>query len=226
MTYKPSRTLRISYNSSIYPETGTIGHVGLLRSAARINEPLTVNPSQDTLVFATAQSFATAARVKITSTLTLAAPLVATETYFMIRVDATTYKLAASQADAIAGIAINLIDAGTGALTLNEQFINEDDPLSVLATWELTFPGYSARFPVSSTGIATIDSQGSATKSVNFSVKNNGSSAVSIGGYLFVRGGTATIGNTTGDFELDIPTSPLTIAPGETKGIDHSMGLS
>jgi hypothetical protein len=144
----------------------------------------------------------------------------------MIRVNATTYKLAASQANAIAGVSINLIDAGTGALTLNEQFVNEDDPLSVLASWELTFPGYSARLPVSNTGIATIDNSGSATKSVNFSIKNDGSSSVSIGGFLFVRGGTATIGNVTGDFELEVLTSPLVIAKGETKGINHSMGLS
>ena len=61
----------------------------------------------------------TGTRVRCTTTTTLPAGLATATDYYYIRVSDTTYKLATSYANAIAGTAINITDAGTGTHTLN-----------------------------------------------------------------------------------------------------------
>ncbi len=56
--------------------------------------------------------------VRATTSGTLPAPLAINTNYFVIRVSATTIKLATTLANALAGTAINLTTAGTGNLTL------------------------------------------------------------------------------------------------------------
>ena len=61
----------------------------------------------------------TGTRVRCTTTTTLPAPLAPATDYYLIKVTDGTYKLATSYANAIAGTAINITDAGTGTHTLN-----------------------------------------------------------------------------------------------------------
>lgn len=61
----------------------------------------------------------TGTRVRCTTTTTLPAGLALATDYYFIKVSDTTYKLATSYANAIAGSAINITDAGTGTHTLN-----------------------------------------------------------------------------------------------------------
>jgi len=61
----------------------------------------------------------TGTRVRCTTTTTLPAGLATATDYYFIKVSDTTYKLATSYANAIAGTAINITDAGTGTHTLN-----------------------------------------------------------------------------------------------------------
>jgi len=61
----------------------------------------------------------TGTRVRCTTTTTLPAPLATGTDYYLIKVTDGTYKLATSYANAIAGTAINITDAGTGTHTLN-----------------------------------------------------------------------------------------------------------
>lgn len=58
-------------------------------------------------------------RVQVSTTTTLPAGLAAATDYYVIRVSDTTIKLATSYANAVAGTAINITDAGTGTHTLN-----------------------------------------------------------------------------------------------------------
>jgi hypothetical protein len=58
-------------------------------------------------------------RVQVNSTTTLPAGLSAATNYFAIKVTDNTFKLATSYANAVAGTAINITDAGTGTHTLN-----------------------------------------------------------------------------------------------------------
>lgn len=61
----------------------------------------------------------TGTRVRCSTTTTLPAGLSPATDYYFIKVSDTTYKLATSYANAIAGSAINITDAGTGTHTLN-----------------------------------------------------------------------------------------------------------
>lgn len=61
----------------------------------------------------------TGTRVRLTTTTTLPAGLALATDYYVIRVSDTTFKLATSYANAIAGTAINITDAGTGTHTMS-----------------------------------------------------------------------------------------------------------
>lgn len=58
-------------------------------------------------------------RVQVSTTTTLPAGLAAATDYYVIKVTDTTAKLATSYANAVAGTAINITDAGTGTHTIN-----------------------------------------------------------------------------------------------------------
>lgn len=66
------------------------------------------------LCTATAHGFQTGDRVRLTTTTTLPAGLAAATTYYVIYVSANTFKLAASDALATAGTAVDVTDTGTG----------------------------------------------------------------------------------------------------------------
>lgn len=57
-------------------------------------------------------------RVRLTTTTTLPAGLAVATDYYVIKVSDTTFKLATTYANAIAGTAINITDAGTGTHTI------------------------------------------------------------------------------------------------------------
>jgi hypothetical protein len=58
-------------------------------------------------------------RVRLTTTTTLPAPLALATDYYVIKVSDTTFKLATSYANAIAGTAINITTTGTGTHTIS-----------------------------------------------------------------------------------------------------------
>lgn len=66
---------------------------------------------------AVAHGYYTGLKVAATTDTTLPSPLTATN-YYVIRIDADTFKLATSAANALAGTAINITDTGTGIHTL------------------------------------------------------------------------------------------------------------
>lgn len=61
-------------------------------------------------------------RVQLTTTTTLPGGLAAATDYYVIKVTDTTIKLATSYANAVAGTAINITDAGTGTHTINTLY--------------------------------------------------------------------------------------------------------
>lgn len=61
----------------------------------------------------------TGTRVRLTTTTTLPAGLALATDYYVIKVDDSTFKLATSYANAVAGTAINITDAGTGTHTIS-----------------------------------------------------------------------------------------------------------
>lgn len=71
--------------------------------------------------------------VQVSTTTTLPAGLSAATNYFVIKVSDTTCKLATSYANAVAGTAINITDAGTGTHTINTLLPRYTDGAGVQA---------------------------------------------------------------------------------------------
>lgn len=76
-----------------------------------------VTAAADTVTVA-AHGFLTGTKVTLTTTTTLPAGLALATAYYLIVVDANTLKFATSQANALAGTAIDITDAGTGTHTI------------------------------------------------------------------------------------------------------------
>lgn len=110
----------------------------------------------------------TGTRVRLTTTTTLPAGLALATDYYVIRVTDSTFKLATSYANAIAGTAINITDAGTGTHTmsrllprytngagLNAMFINPAATAMGAATPNLSL-GYTNSSQVASRATPTV----------------------------------------------------------------------
>lgn len=202
-----------------HPIAGTIRHVALLRSSLQLAIAFTADAASNVLTFATAQPFQTGARLRCTSTATLPTPLVAGVDYFAIRLTATTFKVSAI----LGGAEVDLMDAGSGTLTINEQALGRTDPIAVLLSKEIAFPGYSTRFAITDAGPAAMV-LGKAQKTKLVIIVNNGTTDVSIAHYLIIRGGSATIGDTAmAAHGLDTLPSVLTVIGGETRGLNYVM---
>lgn len=76
----------------------------------------TADPATDRLAI-TSHGFKTGLKGQVSTTTTLPAPLAATTDYFVIVVDANNIKLATTLANAQAGTAIDITDAGAGTHT-------------------------------------------------------------------------------------------------------------
>jgi hypothetical protein len=78
----------------------------------------TANPGTDVVTHSSG-NLLNLSSVQLTTTTTLPAGLAAATNYFVIRLTDTTCKLATSYANAVAGTAIDITDAGTGTHTIN-----------------------------------------------------------------------------------------------------------
>lgn len=206
------------------PSTGIIRHVALLNSSLQLNVAFSANATSNVLTFTVAQPFQTGGRIRVASTATLPTPLVAGVDYFVIRLTATTFKLATTLANAIGATEIDLMDAGGGTLTAIEQALIRTDPIAVLLSKEYaSFPGYTARLPVTDVGPALIV-LAKAQKSKTINITNSGTVDITIGYCLIIRGGSATIGDAVmAGSGLEIFSSPMAVIVGETKGINFVM---
>lgn len=120
----------------------------------------TADAASDQLTHATHGLSTGDGAVRLTTTTTLPAGLALATDYYAIVVDANTFKLANSLANALAGTAINITDAGTGVHTLTATGGAVTPAASMLATgntpntWFSLEPASIARFNVAVTSAA------------------------------------------------------------------------
>lgn len=81
----------------------------------RINT-FSIDPSTNEITILPRHVYHTADAIKITSTGTMPSPLIASTTYYVIKITNTRIKLATTAANAIAGIAIDILTSGVGTL--------------------------------------------------------------------------------------------------------------
>ncbi len=114
-------TVALASNSSV-AQLDRITHVDITAVVAGANASniaFTATAATDICTTATAHGLTTGAKVTLTTTGTLPAGLATATTYYIIVISATTFKLSTSQANALAGTAIDITDAGTGTHTVN-----------------------------------------------------------------------------------------------------------
>jgi len=86
------------------------------------SDTFTADAGTDTCTYTSTANFPSnillGTRVRLTTTTTLPAPLATATDYYVVKVTDSTFKLATSYANAIAGTVINITDAGTGTHTI------------------------------------------------------------------------------------------------------------
>jgi hypothetical protein len=208
-----------AYADAVYSATGVIGYIALLKNGLTTNT-VTANAATEVLTTAANHGLVTGIRFRLSAAVTAPAPLVTTVDYYAIVVGPTALKAAATLADAIAGVAINLNDAGLGTITLLEQELNPSDPLSVLINKELSHPAWTSRGVIGSTGAASTPSTGVAEKTPpGATITNTSATPLIYKHALLLFGGTSVIGSINGvtSTQMATETIPQVVAQGETK---------
>ena len=187
----------------------------LLKGDVTTGLAYTANATTNELTTATAHGLVTGSRIRLVSG-TPPTPLLANTDYFAIVSSTTVFTLATTLANAQAATAIDLTDAGSGGLTFTEQALSATDPLNVLINKEVNHPSWTTRAVIDALG-ASVDTSGIAEKPQKIlSVVNSSGTTLSYQHLLFIRGGTAALGNTTGTgFVLNTEGSIQTIASGD-----------
>ena len=211
--YLHSDSAKLAFCDRMYPSTGTYGYMAILDDLLLTNAVFTV--AANILTFTGANKLVTGSRVRITSTGAIPSGLLAATDYYAIKTSTTTFKLAATLANAIAGTAITITDAGSGVLTASEQILTVSDSLSVLVAHELINSAYTARFSIDTLGAATMVN-GDAQKNLWTKVfTNNSASSIVSGNRLIIYGGIATMGDITGSSD-SLHTQQITLLSGDT----------
>lgn len=127
------------------------GATGVGGSSAKT---VTVDAGTDVFT-AVGHGFVTGMRVHVEATTTIPGPLVVRTSYYVIRLGADTFKLASSQANAYAGTALGINDAGVGVVTVTRvsweaNFVAASDDVLTVAGHRLST---GSRVRVSTTGV-------------------------------------------------------------------------
>jgi hypothetical protein len=183
----------ISNCNDAFSSVGTWGYMTLLKGDLITGLTYAANATTNTLTTPTAHGLVTGSRIRLVGG-TLPTPLLANTDYFAIVSSTTSFTLAAT----LGGAAIDLTDAGSGALTLTEQALTAADPLAVLINKEISHPSWTTRALVDNLGAAVAVSGVAEKPQKTLSVTNSGATTLSYQHYLFIEstaGTTAALGN-------------------------------
>jgi hypothetical protein len=205
--------------NQVFPAAGAWAYMTLLSDNLTVGLAYTANPTTNIFTTATAHKLVTGSRIRLVDGV-LPTPMVANADYFAIFVTATTFKLATNLADADAGLAVDLSDAGSGALTFTEQALLGIDPLSVLVNKEISHPSWTSRLLVDNLGAAIGMNGAAETPAKNIVIANTGAVDLIFRHYLFIESivaGTAVLGNVPAGagYALETNSNVVTIAVGD-----------
>lgn len=210
-------SLKTKCNQS-FPAAGGWAYMTLLSGDLATGVTYTVDAVSNQFTTTAAHKLVTGSRIRLVDG-TLPTPMVGGADYFTIFVTATTFKLATNLADAIAGLEVDLSDAGSGSLTFAEQALLSIDPLSVLVNKEISHPSWTSRLLVDNLGAAIAVNGAAETPAKNIVLTNTGAIDLSFKYYLFIEStaaGTAVLGTVpAAGYVLDTQPNVVTIAVGE-----------
>ncbi len=185
-------------------------------------------------------------RVQLTTTTTLPAGLSLATDYYVIKLSDTTFSLATSYANAVAGTAVNITDTGTGVHTINTllprytsgagvqafMWANNATPLGA-GTPSLSFPSYTNSAQTSGHATPTVLPVGK-TAAANGLILYSGTGAGKYGPFMPLAAGDAGIAQvnnvqlsstyTSGEFSVGL-CRPLLTLPMTTIGVAAERDL-
>lgn len=178
-------------------------------------------------------------RVQLTTTTTLPGGLSLATDYYVIKVTDTTIKLATSYANAVAGTAINITDAGTGTHTINTLLPRYTNGAGLQAfMWNTNATPMGAATPNLSIGYTNSAQSGSRatpttlpigkTAAANGLILHSGTGAGKYGPFMPLQAGdsgiakvdsvTISVSYASGEFSIGL-CKPLIIMPMTTIGV-------
>jgi hypothetical protein len=222
----PSPSTLIAATDLVFPSTGTIGYVILLKPDL-LTATATVNISNGIFTTASPHKLVTGSRVRSTSTGTIPTPIITTLDYYAIVVSPTTLKLATTLANAQSNAPLALSGTSTGTLTISEQPLASTDPISVLINKELSATNGYVRMPISNVGTASLIN-GLGQKNAAVTLTNTGSGNIDYIAVLVAFGINNSIGSIVGvtSYYLDVESTTQTTLPNEIRSFNLAMELA
>ena len=211
--YVHSDAFKIQLNDRMIPSTGTIGHLTLIDNVLLTSAAFTADASTDVLTFSVATKLVTGSRIRVNSTFTLPGGALSNTDYYVIRLSATTIRLAATLANSLAGTALNLTDSGAGVLTANEQALTVNDSLAAIVAHEIISAAISPRRAITDVGVSTIVNGDAQKTPWITSIVNSTNANIAFGYKLVVFGGTGAVGDSSVNTFM-LQQEALTIASG------------
>jgi len=209
--------------------TGNVGRITIL-SGSTFSGDVTVTPATDLITTAVPHGLVTGSRVRVAATVTAPAPLLTTTDYYAIVVSTTTLKLAPDIDDALGNVPINIVDAGSGTISITEQVLTVNETQAVLLNKEVVHAGYTARPLITDVGAAVVLGNGAQKLPILASIVNSGGTSLTFRYALLLFGSSvsATIGSATG-IESQSPVdfgSNTTVAAGDGRVFEITLRLS
>jgi hypothetical protein len=182
----------------------------------------TFNSSNGEVTVAAAQTWQTGDRLRIVNTNPFGAPslspLAVSTDYWAIRVSGTVFKLASSKANAISGTALSVPEITSSSYyALAAAAPTYLWPVADLVGYEISHPAYTNRYsvpislpnPTVSSNVATLNFELA-------TISHSDGTALAYNAIALIKGGSTTIGNTTGTvLNAGRLTTAISIAGGE-----------
>lgn len=149
-------TQTINGESVDVSEASTIAIVSSITNDAPTAKTFTADPTTDILTSAS-HGYKTGLKGQVSTTLTLPGGLAATTDYFVIFVDANSYKLATTHANAVAGVAIDITTAGTGVQTFTATALAGGMITVQYSLDDLTFINVAAGTAITATSVFALN---------------------------------------------------------------------
>jgi hypothetical protein len=127
-------------------------------------------------------------------------PLAVGIDYYLIRDSATTFKVAATRSDAIAGTFIQLPTIASGSYNVAVQAPSSSWTVAELVDWEITHPLYTARYTFPYSVPAAVSASGVSTQTVLVTtIDNTSAAAFEYNAIAILHNASGTIGDTAGE---------------------------
>jgi hypothetical protein len=125
----------------IFP-VNSIGHIALIRNDLS-STGCSFLPATNRIQTPFGHGSVTGTRYRFSSTVALPTGISSSVDYFLLNPTENTFQIANTLEEALAGIAIDFTDTGTGTLEARQQPLENIDPLPVIVSREVFVPSYS-----------------------------------------------------------------------------------